>query len=226
VPMPKWLRLIKSTLSVVITAVLLLATSYSPTSQAKQQIINLHGANTVLLNVEINAATTDTFIAAIIGKRLSLPQDQILYVIIASPGGQYPYGLILQEVFKQVPNIALICKYCASAAGFIFGTADVPRYVTEKSLLIMHEMYLPHLTAKESLRTDILKDLVKSSEDFNRAIYTVIGMSKEDYDKKIVNTEWDVEGEDIVKIHMADKLVTLNCDPYVKSIAPDTCKPK
>jgi ATP-dependent protease ClpP protease subunit len=128
----------------------------------------------------------------------------------------------MREVISKIPNVTVICKYCASAAGYLLATAP-HRIVFKKSNILMHEMYIPHYTAKMVSRPNVAADLVRQSDEFNKAIYSVIGMTKEQYEAKIIDKEWTLEGEDIVKWHLADKFVVIHCDEYLKTLAPDTC---
>jgi ATP-dependent protease ClpP protease subunit len=194
---------------------------------AKQQdIIELDGRNTVLLDKEITNVNIDTFAAALAGKRLLLPLNETLYVLIVSQGGNYEASLKVKVLFANMPNVAVICKYCASAAGMLFATHKGPRYATEKSEMMMHEMYMQHATAREVQDANAMKQFIANSDDFNRLHYSIIGMSKEEYEKKITDKEWSVYGQDLVKLHLADKFVIVHCNDYLKSIAPDTCSPK
>lgn len=191
-------------------------------------IIELNRFNTLLLDVEIDAKSTDTFLAALAGKRLLLPEEKTLYIIIASGGGNYYYAKSIQSALrmKAFKNVSVICKYCASAAGFIFATHTGDRLAISKSQLLMHELYLAKFTAKNAYDETLLDNLVIDSDNFNRSMYTIIGMSQEEYENKIENKEWIVKGKDLVKLHLASRLITINCDDYVKIMAPNTCSDK
>lgn len=199
---------------------------FSFSAVAKPQEVELTRVNTYVFSSEINPVTTDEFMAALVGKRVlldSLNPQAPLYIVIVSGGGSYENSLVMKRIIEKVPHVQLICKYCASAAGFIFGTTPVPRLAIKKSILLMHEMYLAHYTAKNASNPAIARNLITSSEEFNKAMYTKLQMSKEDYEKKIVDKEWNLYGEELVKNHLADKLVTVKCDYYIKQLAPDTC---
>ncbi len=193
----------------------------------KQEVVELNRLNTYVWSSEITPVTTDEFMAALIGKRVLL--DRInpyakLYIVIVSGGGSYEHSLAMRRLIPQIPYVSLICKYCASAAGFIFGTTPgIPRLAIKKSQLLMHEMYLPHFTAEHAKNPSIARDLIKSSNEFNKALYEKIGISKAEYEKKIIGKEWNLYGEELVKNNLADKMVTIKCDEYVKQLAPDTC---
>lgn len=194
----------------------------------KPRAVYLTYKNTVVLDGEINPVSTDTFIKALIGARGMLPEKETLYVLVVSQGGQYYSGQLIKKTLQNMRNIQLICKYCASAAGEIFGTtgAGHKRLVIEKSIMLMHEMYMPHMTAEMSKNPAILKSLQRDSDEFNAAHYKTIGISKEEYEKKILNKEWTLYNTEIIKWKLADEFVTISCDSYMKNVAPDTCTPK
>lgn len=212
-----------------IMALLLFLSLSIPTfaqSTDKEETIELSGNNVVLLNTEIKDDTMDTFAAAVVGKRIMLGPDKPLYILIVSGGGLYGTSLRMKRLFEVIPDIQVICKYCASAAGMLFVTHKGPRLVTNKSVLLMHEMYIEHATAKIVTNLFQVRMLIKNSDDFNKMHYDLIGISKEEYEKKIVGKEWTVEGKDIIKLHLADKFVHIHCNDYLKSMAPDTCTEK
>lgn len=217
---------IANLLKALLAMALAMVISFSAAAAPKPTEVELTRVNTYIFSSEINLVTTDEFMAALVGKRIlldSIDPQATLYVVIVSGGGSYESSLLMKTLIEKVPHVTLICKYCASAAGFIFGTTPVPRLVIKKSILLMHEMYLAHYTAKQAMTPSIAKNLIKSSEEFNKSMYTKLQMSKEDYEKKIVDKEWNLYGEEIVKNHLADKLVTIKCDYYLKQLAPDTC---
>lgn len=204
--------------------------SFQANSQvfSKNRTIYLTFKNVVVLDGEINPTSADTFIKAFLGARAMLPEKETLYVLIVSQGGQYRSGQLIKRALKEVPNTEFICKYCASAAGELFGTtgAGHKRLVSEKSIMLMHEMYLPKFTAEMIKDPSILRDLKRDSDSFNEAHYKTIGISKEEYEKKIINKEWTLYGADIIKWRLADEFVKITCDSYIKNVAPDTCTPK
>jgi hypothetical protein len=48
-------------------------------------------------------------------------------------------------------------------------------------------------------------------------------MPLKDYQERINNKEWTLQGPELVKFHMADELVEITCTPIFKLMAPDTC---
>jgi ATP-dependent protease ClpP protease subunit len=217
--------MLKPILAIALVLVMLFFINANSQALTKRRNISLTERNTLILETEITPASVDTFVKAMIGARAMLPDKEILYVIIASPGGDYNVGQLVMNVMKELPNTQLICKYCASMAGEIFVATGNRRLVIDKSIILMHEMYMPHMTAENSKNPSILLQLRTQSDEFNAAHYKIIGISKEAYEKKIVGKEWVVKGVDALKWHLADEIVDLTCNDWVKAIAPETCKP-
>lgn len=222
------MKILARPLKFLMTMVLTMAISFSAiAAPPKPEVVELNRLNTYVWSNEVSPVTTDEFMAALIGKRVLLDRVNSyakLYIVIVSSGGSYEHALVIKKLIEQIPYVTLICKYCASAAGFIFATTPgTPRLAIKKSILLMHEMYLPKFTAQHAKNPAIAEDLIKSSDEFNAAMYTKIGISKAEYEKKIINKKWNLYGEELVKHNLADKLVTVKCDAYVNTLAPDTC---
>lgn len=210
----------------ILLTILLTLSLASDAVGAKLRTVELKGTNTIIFAGEVNEVSVNTFMRAIIGLRNELPEKETMYVIIASQGGQYEAGKRILGFMNVVPNTQLICRYCASAAGMMFIASKNKRLVTNGSNIVMHEMYLPKVTALTALNKPVLDSLIVSSEEFNKMHYSRIGISREAYMKKIKNKLWTVVGTDALKLHLADEAVLIHCDDYVKMLAPKTCDPK
>lgn len=206
-----------------IFVVLSLLVSSCSNATVKPRIINLTGKNTIIFNQEIDPVSVDNAIKGLIGARTMLPENETLIVILVSGGGEYSRGKVILSLISKLPNIQIYCKYCASMAGAIFVGSGVKRLVTAKSVLLMHEMFYPHFTAQMAMNAAYAKSLIEDSDEFNKEFYKRVPMTKEAYEKKILNTEWTLYGEEIIKNNLADEMVEFNCDIYVKTLAPDTC---
>lgn len=221
-------RSIKNTVAGIALALSMACFSASmvPPAIAPIKTIELNAINTLVFNEDIDAASADWFVSALIGKRMMLDRHDpkaTMYVIIASGGGVYYDVKMMRAMLAKIPNVAVICKYCASAAGYLFITFPGKRYVIEKSHVLMHEMYIPKLTAAQ-VDTYNFESLIKDSEEFNEEHYRRIGITRKEYEKKIIEKEWSVFGAGIIEIHLADEIIKLSCNPYVQRMAPDTCK--
>lgn len=197
-------------------------TTFAKTTKPSRKI-HLEGRNTIVYAQGVSIYEYDLVLHALMAKRLMLPEEETLYLVISSPGGYYHVARGMMFALNRLPNIALVCLNCHSAAGLIFMTSPHPRLVVEKSKLMMHEMYNAHATAKFMNNEDNRTDFSRSSDEFDNLIATALKMDVEAYRVKVTNKSWTLQGKDIVKNHLADEVVTVGCDDYVKSIAPVTC---
>ena len=214
--MSKWLKK-------VVLATLLLISSIS---HAKPETIELDGRNVVVMDENMDDTSTHKFMQSIIGARIALPQEEKLYVVISSNGGSYKSALTLEGVLDKVSsnsNVVVICKYCASAAGYVFATFKGTKLVTPGSTVMMHEMVVMRMSAEMTKDDHTIANLRENSDEFNKAMYSHLGISKEEYEKHIVGKEWNLKGADIVKNHLADKLVIVHCNSYIENVIPHTC---
>jgi len=193
---------------------------------AQEDKIVLNVNNTVILNHELTYPEDILFIKAVVGSRLMLPNTEKLYILIASVGGELGELRRLVDFIDRMPNTAVICKYCYSSAAYLFANTKKPRYVIKKSELMMHEAFMDHVTVNFfTNEKSQLQDFINSSNEFDKGMYSLMKMSKEEYAKRIKNTQWTVRGDEIVKRHLADKTVSVSCDEEFKFLAPETCVP-
>lgn len=218
--------LLKLISAVILSSIILFTNCAYAVPIKAPRTIYLTGENTLIFDTEVTGVSVDVFMKAGVGARQMLAPNKTLYILIVSRGGEYESSKNLIGFFKVLPNTEVICKYCASVAGAMLVESGVKRLVLEKSQLLMHEMFYPHFTAKMAENPIYITSLKKDSDDFNKMFWSKIPMTKEAYEQKIVNTEWNLYGQDIVSNHLADELVTIKCDPYLARLAPDTCSPK
>lgn len=186
--------------------------------------VTLTRYNTIIFASEIVTPSVDLFLNAVLGKRMMLDPKETLYIVISSPGGIYIDSLKMAMILQRVENVKLICLMCASAAGMVFITSSLPRLITDRSVVLMHEMYNEHVTAKDLREPGYIKDLLESSDTFNKLIYTVLRISKEKYESLIEGRNWILRGQDIIKYHAADRMVNIKCDPYIDTVIPSACE--
>jgi ATP-dependent protease ClpP protease subunit len=219
----------KSFIQLVLLVIILFSFARSAEAVKKQkptvpQEIFMNMGNTLIFDNRIDAVSVTTFMSAMVGKRIMLPAEETLYIVIVSGGGEATAAELLANAVHEIPNTKVICKYCASGAGLVYATAGKgKRLAIAKSEMIMHEMYLSHVTAKMMLNASLVLRLVNASDGFNKAIYSVIGMSREEYEDRIQDTEWTVRGADLIKFNLADQMVKPTCDEMVRHLIPDTC---
>lgn len=186
------------------------------------ETVKLNAMNTVVFDDTIDFNSVHNIANAIAFTRIITTPQEPVYMLLASPGGNFSEYRRLKYIINKLPGLVLICRYCASTAGALFGTFPGPRYVTADSELLMHEMYVDHVTSASLTKTN-LDSLKKASDEFNEEIYKQLGITKQQYQKKIENNEWILKGQGIVNHNMADKVVSIACDDFLQAAAPATC---
>lgn len=206
----------------LLSIIAMLMLSLSTVVNAREIELGTH--NTVILDGRLDMLAIDQFAPAAVAKRMFLPEQETLYVLIASEGGQAGAAYELLSIIDSLPNTAVICKFCASGAGMIFAATKQKRLAIDKSVAIMHEMFQPKLTANIARNRSRLNDLIASSEAFDKVMYTSLKMRKKDYQSRINDKEWEIKGKELVDFKMADELITVKCiGERFPLIAPDTC---
>lgn len=215
--------LLRFILSIAMCVGLALPTYANSLIKPKTRTVYLHASNTIIYDQGVDEVSADNLIKAAGGLRNGMPASETLYILIVSPGGMYHVGLNIMRVLSKFPNTQLICKYCGSMAGQIFAATGLKRLVIDKSELMMHEMTIQRVTANMAKNKTIMDSLIKDSDIFNAVMYKMIGISKEEYERRIINKEWTLKGKDILKHKLADEHVNVQCDVYISRLAPDTC---
>lgn len=203
---------------------MLMSHDMAPTSFINDTSVYLTKNNTAYFYGEITPMSVDAFSYAIAGRRMFLPPKETLYILINSVGGDFDMSLLLIKNFDAMKNVKLICRNCASGAGILFAESKHPRLAIKNSSFIMHEAYIQHVTAADIYSKTRINEFLDNSSEFNKMLYSIIGMSKKEYESKILDTAWIVKGVELVALHLADKFVTITCDEYVKQISPSTCE--
>lgn len=193
------------------------------TKKNEIRTVQLKLENTVVFNQMIDPISVDTFFAAAWGKRTALNPDETLYILIVSGGGQYESALMMSEILELVPNTAFICGFCESGAGLVFAKSKLKRLVIEKSQMLMHELYQNHVTASQLNDGETIKSIKYLSNEFNQVFYSLIGIKREEFEAKILNREWIVDGQEMVKLHLADEVIKIKCIGFVNTIAAAVC---
>jgi len=200
------------------------------TPQVKKNVdvaarVTLTASNTVIYDTDISLVSVNNIYSSIVNKRSITPIYEPIYLVIVSGGGQYSAVRLLVDNLRQIPNLVMICRYCASSAGYLFATHSGRRLVSKGSELLMHEMFIPKLTANDTKNPQVITSLVQSSNEFNQTIAKIIGISIEQYEAKIIpNKEWSLLDADIVKHKLADAVISkIECDVWIRQMAPMTC---
>jgi ATP-dependent protease ClpP protease subunit len=175
----------------------------------KAETILLTPENTVNLYGTFSPMNMKYTLKDLLEKRLK--NDNILYLVINSRGGDIVSGMKFINAVKTLQNIKVLTLYGASM-GFV-ATQALPfeRLVTESSTLMSHRaagMFGGQFNDGEmEQRLNYWKSRISSIE---KKIAKRLKMPLRTYKKK-VKDEWWEYGENIVKKGLADRIVGVRC---------------
>lgn len=187
----------------------------------KQKTLELNVHNVAVLSSNVSALEVDKDISDIAFKRLVLPQQSTLYIFIFSYGGDVDMGNRLAYFIDHQTNVELVCVFCASMGAAIFELPNHPRYVVEKSRMMLHEM--KRLLSAHNATPEVIDDIQKESDAFNAIFVKRTGILKAKFDQLILDKEWYLDADEMLKNHLADEKVKLHCDPLVEHLMKNTC---
>jgi ATP-dependent protease ClpP protease subunit len=174
--------------------------------------LNLNTANTVNLRGSINESSVAKAYQDIESLRnLRGVAKYPIYLVVNSPGGSVLQGMKLIKYMKTVPNLKVICLFCASMAHAILQHHPEERLILEDSMLMAHR-------ASATFRGQFAQGEVESTLKVLSALINYlesitanrIGLSLKDYKQKIIN-EWWTFGAESIKQNVADRVITINC---------------
>lgn len=210
----------------LILAIILLTTQLAvakPRRPDALREITLTPYNTVYLGGMIHRGMVDAFVFEMVIKRAFLDSKEPLFILINSGGGEVYAAMDIAAAIKDTPNIELVCSYCGSAAAYIFEATSKPRLISHQSNILMHEMYITHMTAEMLTNIRAIAEFVRLSDEFDKLFYTTIGITREEYMDHIRNRVWVLFGDDMLSHHLADKRVKISCDKDVAAVEYNLC---
>lgn len=219
------MKLKKLALALMLPLCMAIAKTPSETPKAAPlEVIRLEDGNTVMLSDMITPQMVDYVINSMNYKRSILPPDQTLYILIDSGGGYVDPAIVLRNAIVKMPNTRLICSYCGSAAAMIFVGSDQQRLITDKSSILMHEMFMDHVTSS-TLRDYLeMAKFIIISDQFDALFYNMIGISQAEYMEHIQGKVWVLYGDEMTDNHVADQKVEITCSPEVASLEYNVCR--
>lgn len=189
---------------------------------AKTPAIKLDFTNSYLISDEMTPGSAIKDVKGILYTRVLLPVNETLYIIIDSPGGSVAAMVYIANNLQNLVNTKVICVDCASAAAALFQLIGEERLVGKNTLYMMHEMKIT--VSANNLNEDVVKNFKMNSDEFNKIFYEKMKMSKKDYDERIKDKDWTVDGEQMKILKLADKIIKIECDEILQNIVmPKAC---
>lgn len=131
-----------------------------------------------------------------------------------TPGGDIDSGNQLISTLKGLPQQVNTIINFAASMGFITVESLGTRYILPSGILMSHRAHggaQGQIPGELNTRVKFFTDALDRQD---ARISTRVKMTKDDYQKLILNEYW-VEGEEAVKENMADEVVEVRCDKYL-----------
>lgn len=140
-----------------------------------------------------------------------LGKNDIIYLVIDSPGGSVPAGNRFIDFGNSLPQkIKPICLFCASMGYHMFQSFD-ERLVYASSELMSHRVSIGGLGGQvPGEAVTRLNDIMAVSQKMDEKVAARIGMSVAAYQKLIYDELW-LDGENAVKVNHADRIAKIRC---------------
>ena len=185
---------------------------YSPvtsndTSSDYNKLVEVNSRNLVTIRGPIQSDTVTDFIH----KTSNIDSDEI-FIYISSPGGSVMEGLKIVDVIKSLEKSGLkincISDFSASMA-FIILQSCPNRMATYSSVLMQHQMSLALKGNIENI-DNYLTFIRDIDDDLDKLQSEKIGISKEEFKRKIIN-DWWINGPSAKEKSVVDELVLVSC---------------
>jgi len=185
---------------------------YSPvtsndTSSDYKKLVEVNSRNLITIRGPIQSDTVTDFIH----KTSNIDSEEI-FIYISSPGGSVMEGLKIVDVIKSLEKSGLkincISDFSASMA-FIILQSCPNRMATYSSVLMQHQMSLALKGNIENI-DNYLTFIRDIDDDLDKLQSEKIGISKEEFKKKIIN-DWWINGPSAKEKSVVDELVLVSC---------------
>ncbi len=178
------------------------------------EVVLLTEKNTLVFRGPVTARSVAAFQKLIFDKSNTLAKDDVIYLVIDSPGGSVIDGNMLIDSIRGLPQkVKTITLFSASMAFQIVQNLD-ERLITPSGILMSHRAsggfegeFGGDGQGELITRLKWILKILKASDD-NAA--SRMGMSVTDY-QSIIRDEYWVTGSDAVADKAADRMVLLRC---------------
>ncbi len=140
-----------------------------------------------------------------------LSPDDVIYLVLDTPGGSVSAGEMLTETIKTIPQQIHAVVLFAASMGFQITQASHTRLIIGSGTLMSHRAKVglrAQLDGEFESRLLYIKESIRIMESRSaKRVELTLG----DYKKKIVNEWWEM-GQNAVTAKMADAVVTVKCD--------------
>ena len=162
--------------------------------------------NTILFRGEVDT----NIVSKIMAKMYASTQDNIV-IFIDSPGGNVTDGLVLFDFIANFNKPTICYINNAASMAFVIAQACTERYVSDTTTMMQHQAFFGGQGTIGKMM-EMSRFGGSLSDRTNELQAKRMGMSKEAFEKRIVN-DWWIYGKDAVSENAADKVVYFECKP-------------
>lgn len=182
-------------------------------SGAEKNIINLKDSNFVSVRGPITSDSISNVLSMLIDKVSSL-DDSNIYIYINSPGGSVDAGMQLVTYIESLKEQEIVVNCIAENAmsmGFVIFQYCDNRYITQYATLMQHQMSLINIKGKIKEINSYIEYINSMEDKINQYQATRIGLSFDEFNKKI-NNDWWLYSTNIIEQKVADKIISIKCN--------------
>lgn len=178
--------------------------------------ITLHDYNTVSLNMPIEGSSAKALEKALLEKSDALGKNDVIYLVLNSPGGSVDAGNEIIEVAKGLPQRVDTITLFSASMSFHLSQSLGNRYITSGGTMMSHKAAVGgisgNIPGSAFTRLYYFLEMVTRLDSIaaDRA-----QMNIEQYQNLTANELW-MGGEQSVDLKFADKVVAVHCDKSLR----------
>lgn len=192
-------------------AVLIVSVLGSKKASSKSDVIEITENNFVIFNGEVNSQSVAKASAELGALSSRLDEDDVIYLIINSPGGSVSAGKQFISFGQGIPQKIKTISLFAASMGFHFSQGFDERLVLSSSLLMSHRASVSGMSGQIPGELDrriaMLKDLIRDLDEHAAKRASISLKAYAD----IVHDELWLTGKLAVQDKFADRLVLAKC---------------
>lgn len=201
----------KITLAAVLVTTAVIGVTSSFNAKSKSDVIELKEGNFIIFSGKVDSESVAKAQVALAEISEKLDEDEVIYLVLDTPGGSVPDGNRFIDFAKSIPQKVKPLVLFAASMGYHMAQSFDERLILPSGTLMSHRASLGGLSGQVpgELETKLAHIKTVLSEMDNVAAKRV-GLSVEQY-RKLIHDELWLTGADAVRNKHADRIVNVKC---------------